>query len=132
MLGKIVELVKLNDLLLRTTLEILAEIISTCRKLNISLPKYDELSYLLERLKNIVNQINAERIITFTKQCSICGKLNPEDAKYCAYCGTTLGVITRIRHDDKSPKDTTEPFMKDGKYQQFENQMKIFEYLQFL
>ncbi|MCD6573074.1 MAG: zinc ribbon domain-containing protein [Thermoplasmata archaeon] len=47
----------------------------------------------------------AEESMGFTKQCSVCGKLNPEDAKFCAYCGTTLDIISRFRQSDNNTRN---------------------------
>ena len=58
----------------------------------------------------------AEKLITelnhptsIDKQCSVCDKMNVENAEFCAYCGTPFINITLMRQQDKSPDDATVP-----------------------
>jgi len=73
----------------------------------------DEYNYPIPpNLRNYFDE--AEKLIfelnhptSIDKRCSICGKLNPENADYCCYCGSSL-IITRMRQQDKSPVNATE------------------------
>lgn len=111
LLNKLKKKIEINDELLKVLIHSLREIIDFANYHNIPLYELHSIAKNLDKIQMLLREEEtmARESMDFTKQCPICGKLNPEDAKYCAYCGTTLGVITRIRHDDKSPKDATEP-----------------------
>ncbi len=96
---------KINLELLKTLEELMFEILKFAKENHIELPK--KLSSLVKKTNDILYKLDDKKYIG--KLCSICGKLNPEDAKFCAYCGTTLGIITRFRHNDKSPENATKP-----------------------
>lgn len=69
----------------------------------------DEYNYPIPpNLRNYFDE--AEKLIfelnhptSLNKKCSLCNKLNPENAEYCAYCGSSL-VITRMRQSDDSTR----------------------------
>lgn len=86
------------------------ELIQYAKKHNIELP-YKIESLLKQSLLYIDELKNPTNI---TERCTICNKLNPENAEFCAYCGTPFMDITRVRQRDKSPDDATEPELLVG------------------
>lgn len=106
-IDKVIRLTKLNQRLLNTLTKILKEIIIYVRENNISIPY--NLQPLLEETQELINEIKHKTVIE--KPCSMCGKLNPEDATFCAYCGTTIDVIVSpppdYDRDKKPPEDVT-------------------------
>ena len=75
----------------------------------------DEYNYPIPpNLRNYFDE--ADKLITelnhptsIDKRCSICEKLNPENADFCCYCGSSLG-ITRMRQNNESPSNATEGY----------------------
>ena len=96
---------KLNRKLLRALTETAHELIIYAKENNLELPY--EIEPILEKAQQYINELKQPK--ANTKNCSICGELNPEDATYCAYCGTTIGIISRMRHhsDNTHKGDTT-------------------------
>jgi len=66
---------------------------------------YEFLRNYLNEAKKLIYELNHPTSIN--RICSICEKLNLENADYCCYCGSSL-IITRIRQQDKSPVNATE------------------------
>lgn len=104
---KVSKLAKINRELLNTLIIALNEVIQYAKVYNIPLPP--NIIEILDKVENMLTEINY-KIIT-SVLCPICGKLNPENAKYCAYCGSSL-IITRIRHlDDNTRKGDRTKFI---------------------
>lgn len=95
--------IKLNIELSRLLTQILTEI-----EYIIDDKRADRLVPLLKQAKKLVHEINYPT--SMTRYCSICDRLNPDDANVCAYCGTSL-IITRVRQQDDNTRksDRTEP-----------------------
>lgn len=97
-------LMDLNLKLLATLKKISYKLIEFSDTYGYPLP--NDLPNLLDDAYNIMDELCHPTIVI--KPCSMCGKLNPEDATFCAYCGTTIDAIistSPMRHDDdKSPK----------------------------
>ena len=93
--------IKLSNILI----EITSKLIKYSKKYEFELP-YD-IKPLLEQAYRYMHELKHPTVLN--KYCSICNKLNPENADYCCYCGSSL-VITRIRQSDKSPENATEPY----------------------
>jgi len=76
----------LNEKLLDVMKEITLEIINYANKHHLELPK--NVHSLWKEANTLINQI--QPLASVNKKCSICNKLNPENAEYCCYCGTKL------------------------------------------
>jgi len=74
-------------------------IVNFSKKYNYPLPS--NFSFLVGKAKNLIHELNHPTNIN--KGCSVCNKLNPENAEYCCYCGSSL-VITRMRQDDDNTR----------------------------
>lgn len=94
----------INKQLLETLGDIGFKIVEFARKYNYPLPS--DFSLLLGKSTHLIKELNHPTSIN--KRCSVCNKLNPDNADYCCYCGSSV-VITRIRQRDKSPENATEP-----------------------
>ena len=92
-----------NKELLEVLHKIGYNLIDFAKKNNYSIPT--DILDLFNRAKNLINELNHPIILN--KQCSVCNKLNPENAEFCCYCGSSL-IITRMRQSDKSPENATE------------------------
>ena len=64
---------------------------------------------LLGKSQNLINELNNPTKID--KVCNVCNKLNPENAGFCCYCGSSL-LITRMRQGNDSPDNATEPCLR--------------------
>ena len=95
---------EINKQLLETLEDIGFKIVEFARKYNYPLPS--DFSLLLGKSTSIIKELNHPTNIS--KSCSVCNRLNPENADYCCYCGSSLG-ITLMRQQDKSPDDATVP-----------------------
>jgi len=104
-IDKIKNIQDLNIKLSNVLIEITSKLIKYSKKTNIELPY--EIQPLLQQAYRYMHELKHPTITN--KSCSVCNNLNPENADFCCYCGTSL-VITRIRQDNKSPANETEPF----------------------
>ena len=93
MVNEVIRTQLLNNQLLDVLLKTALEIIKYADKHNIEIPYhiYD----LTKDAQQILNQIDTP--VSINKKCSICDKLNLENAEYCCYCGSSM-IITRMRH----------------------------------
>lgn len=101
---ELANILQLNEKLLETLAKTTLELIKYAKENNYELPY--EVHFLLKDARKILNEIYNPTNVN--KKCSICNKLNPENADYCCYCGSSL-VITRMRQSDKSPENATAP-----------------------
>ena len=97
---------ELNEELLEILADFASKLIDYAQANNLSIP--DDIQPLIKKAKSIVNK--QDNINNKVKHCHICSELNAPDAIYCAYCGTTLDVITRVRQVDSNTRkgDRTE------------------------
>lgn len=105
-IDRIRHIAKINTRLLYTLSNLSHKLIEHARKNNISFPR-EEIIPLIEEAKQYMNELDMPTSVN--KPCSMCGKLNPENATFCTHCGTTLDVISRVRHhsDNTHKGDTT-------------------------
>lgn len=94
----------LNRKLLKVIGKIGIDIVNFSKEYNYPLPV--NLKDSLDEADKLIIELNHPTVID--KRCSICRKLNQEDAEFCCYCGSSL-IITRVRQGDKSPFNATEP-----------------------
>lgn len=87
---------QLLDILLKTALEI----IKYADKHNIEIPYH--IYNLTKDAQDILNQIDNPVLIN--KKCYLCQKINPANADYCCYCGSSLN-ITKVSPDLLQSKD---------------------------
>jgi len=87
------------------------ELIQYANKHNIEIPY--KIAPLLEQALVYIDELKNPKKIS--QPCPICNKLNPENADFCCYCGSSLN-ITQISPDllhenknSKSPDNDTEP-----------------------
>ncbi len=93
----------LNKKLLGVIKNIGIDIVNFANEYNYSIPS--NLRNYVDEAEKLMYELNHPTSIS--KKCSVCNKLNPENAEFCCYCGSSM-VITRIRHSDKSPVNATE------------------------
>ena len=95
----------LNKRLLSTLYKIGFDLAHFAEKYGYQLPS--DFPVLLEETENLIHALNHHENIN--KSCSICGKLNLENAEFCCYCGSSL-IITRVRQlDDTTRKRDRTP-----------------------
>lgn len=94
-IDRIMQIQQLNIKLSNVLIEITSKLIRYSKTHEIELPY--EIKPLLEQAHNYMYELKYP--IAISKECSICKNLNPENADYCCYCGSSL-VITRVRQKD--------------------------------
>ena len=94
MYNEIIKIQELNEKLLEMLTKTTIELINYANKHNFELPH--NIHYLLKKSRQFLDELNHPTLTN--KICSICEKLNPENAEYCCYCGSSLN-ITQISPD---------------------------------
>ena len=87
-------IIQLNEKLLETLAKTTLELIKYSKENNYELPY--EVHSLLKDARKILNEIDNPTIIN--KKCSVCSKLNPSNAEYCCFCGSSM-IITHVSPD---------------------------------
>ena len=94
---------EINKQLLNVLHRIGFKLVNFADKYNYPIPS--DIPNLLDESQSLIHELNHPSLLS--KKCSVCGKLNIENADFCCYCGSSL-IITRIRQQDKSPVNATE------------------------
>ena len=92
---RIQRLQRLNQELVDVLSQTVYELMQYARKHNLELPY--KIKPLLEQSLVYIDELKSPKIIN--KSCSVCNKLNPSNADFCCYCGSSL-CITRLRYKD--------------------------------
>jgi len=90
----------LNKKLLEVLHEIGFDLLHFANKYNYPIPS--NLKNYLDETEKLITELNHPTSID--NKCSVCGKLNLENAEYCCYCGSSM-IITQISPDVLQPKN---------------------------
>jgi hypothetical protein len=97
---KVERIQKLNQCLFDVLTKTACELIQYAKENGIELPY--KIHPLFEEINLIISELKRPSVIN--KSCSVCTKLNPENAEYCCYCGSSL-IIARVSPDLLRPKN---------------------------
>ena len=95
MVEELLRIAKINDQLLKVLTKLAYELIDYADIHNIEIPY--KIQPLLDRAEKLIYE--KHNLTPINQTCSVCGKLNLENADFCCYCGSSMN-ITRMRQQD--------------------------------